>query len=122
MLFQRVDDEISTIVVVMAGASWKDDTFATLMKRLLRGGRREIVLDLRACESLDTTDVRAIERARRLVGAERGVFTLAGLQPAAEAAFKDANLLSRFERHNTVEDALWNLARKRNTDAIARLD
>ena len=88
-------------------------SFLTEVRRLVDGGARKLVLDLKAVSYLDSASIGCLMDIRRLLEEEGGLLKLSGLQPRVETMISMTGVNKIIEIHSEEASALAAFGKER---------
>src|SRR5262245_59172816 len=81
------------------------EALETQLRTLIRGGHRDLVIDLSGVSSIDSAGIRALVRGHTSAQRAGGRLRLAAARPAVSKVLEVSHLATIFESYDTVEAA-----------------
>lgn len=103
----------STIVLEMQGdiiGAAESSTLMDLLHDLLEGGHKHIVIDLSQVSSMNSSGLGTLINALQVMRQNGGDLKLCGISQKVRTIFSITKLISVFDIHATVEDAIASFA------------
>ena len=105
-----VEESIGEVLVEIINVDRPSYTEAEKLKGMLSGkideGRNKIVVDLSACEFIDSTFLGVLVSTLRKVTKLEGDLKLVGFKPAVKAMFELTRLFRVFETYSDLKEAV----------------
>lgn len=103
---EEQDDVIVEIVDLNRATLSEADEFKQRLTENINSGCKKIVVDLSACEFIDSTFLGALVISLKKVTSLGGDLRLVGFQPAVHSMFELTRMYRVFETFKTKEDAV----------------
>lgn len=106
-----MDDVLIEIINVDRATLKESEVLKPMMIKRIDEGYRKIVIDLTACEFMDSTFLGVLVNALRRVAKLGGDLRLVGFKPAVQAMFELTRLFRVFESYSDLHEAVGSFSK-----------
>lgn len=111
-IIEEIMDDILVEIINLDRATLQEaETLRKMIYRKIDGGYKKVVVDLSACEYIDSTFLGVLVNALKKVAKMEGDLKLVGFKPAVRSMFELTRLFRVFESFNELQDAIKSFAK-----------
>lgn len=103
---EKIDDVLIEIINLDRATLTESEKFKSILTNSIQLGERKIVVDLSACEFIDSSFLGALVHVLKKMVKAEGDLKLVGFKPAVRSMFELTRMFRVFETYSTLNDAV----------------